>query len=44
MALRINDIAPDFTASTTHGRMHFHTWLGDGWGILKGSRPSVPPN
>lgn len=34
MALRINDIAPDFTASTTHGRMHFHTWLGDGWGIL----------
>ena len=34
MALRINDIAPDFTASTTHGRIHFHSWLGDGWGIL----------
>jgi len=34
MSLRINDEAPDFTAQTTHGKIHFHEWLGDCWGIL----------
>jgi alkyl hydroperoxide reductase subunit AhpC len=34
MGLRINDIAPDFTAETTHGTIHFHDWLGDSWGVL----------
>ena len=34
MALRINDIAPDFDAETTEGRISFHKWLGDSWGIL----------
>lgn len=34
MALRINDTAPDFTAETTHGPIHFHEWIGDGWAIL----------
>src|SRR5512140_3382540 len=34
MSLRINDIAPDFTAETTQGPVHFHEWIGDGWGIL----------
>jgi len=34
MALRINDIAPDFTAETTQGPIHFHEWIGDGWAIL----------
>jgi alkyl hydroperoxide reductase subunit AhpC len=34
MSLRINDIAPDFTAETTQGTVHFHEWIGDGWGIL----------
>jgi alkyl hydroperoxide reductase subunit AhpC len=28
MALRINDIAPDFTAQTTRGEISFHKWLG----------------
>ena len=32
--LRINDIAPDFTAETTQGPIHFHEWIGDGWAIL----------
>ncbi len=32
--LRINDIAPDFTAETTQGIIHFHEWVGDGWAIL----------
>jgi alkyl hydroperoxide reductase subunit AhpC len=34
MALRINDIAPDFTAETTQGPIHFHEWIGDGWAVL----------
>jgi alkyl hydroperoxide reductase subunit AhpC len=31
---RINDTAPDFTAETTQGTIHFHQWIGDGWAIL----------
>ena len=34
MSLRINDTAPDFTAETTHGTIHFHDWIGDGWAVL----------
>ncbi len=34
MSLRINDIAPDFTAETTQGTIHFHNWIGDGWAVL----------
>ena len=34
MSLRINDIAPDFTARTTQGTINFHQWIGDGWAIL----------
>src|SRR5262245_55986924 len=34
MSLRINDIAPDFTADTTQGSISFHSWLGGDWGIL----------
>jgi alkyl hydroperoxide reductase subunit AhpC len=38
MTLRINDIAPDFTAETTAGTIHFHDWIGDGW-VLMFSHP-----
>jgi thioredoxin-dependent peroxiredoxin len=34
MAIRLGDVAPDFTAETTAGTIKFHEWLGDGWGIL----------
>ncbi|MFO1069910.1 MAG: peroxiredoxin [Geminicoccaceae bacterium] len=34
MPLGINEIAPDFEAETTQGRIKFHDWLGDSWGLL----------
>lgn len=34
MSLRINDIAPDFTADSTEGTLSFHEWLGDSYAIL----------
>ncbi len=34
MSLRINDIAPDFTAETTEGTIAFHDWIGDGYAVL----------
>ncbi|GAB3331274.1 peroxiredoxin [Larkinella ripae] len=34
MALRLGDVAPDFTAETTEGTINFHEWLGNSWGLL----------
>jgi len=34
MALRLGDVAPDFEADTTEGRVSFHEWLGDSWGMF----------
>jgi alkyl hydroperoxide reductase subunit AhpC len=34
MSLRINDLAPDFSAETTQGTIHFHEWIGDQWAVL----------
>lgn len=34
MALRLGDIAPNFTAETTEGPIDFHEWLGSSWGVL----------
>ena len=34
MALQIGDTAPDFEAETTEGRIRFHDWLGNSWGVL----------
>jgi alkyl hydroperoxide reductase subunit AhpC len=34
MALTLGDTAPDFEADTTEGRISFHEWLGDSWGVL----------
>ena len=34
MALQLGDVAPDFEAETTEGRIKFHEWLGGSWGVL----------
>jgi alkyl hydroperoxide reductase subunit AhpC len=34
MTLQLGDIAPDFEADTTEGRIRFHDWVGDSWAVL----------
>ncbi len=34
MSLQLGDTAPDFEAETTQGRIRFHDWLGESWGVL----------
>lgn len=34
MTLQINDLAPDFEAETTEGRIRFHDWMGNSWCVL----------
>ena len=34
MSVRLGDIAPDFEADTTEGRIRFHDWAGDHWVVL----------
>jgi alkyl hydroperoxide reductase subunit AhpC len=34
MTIRLGDTAPDFEQDSTQGRIRFHQWLGDSWGVL----------
>lgn len=34
MAIRLGDVAPDFTAETTQGTIDFYKWKGDAWAVL----------
>jgi alkyl hydroperoxide reductase subunit AhpC len=34
MSLRLGDIAPNFQAETSMGKIDFHEYLGEGWGVL----------
>ena len=34
MSLRLGQVAPDFTQDSTEGKIHFHDWLGNSWGVL----------
>ena len=34
MTLQLGEIAPDFEAETTQGKIRFHAWLGNSWAVL----------
>ena len=34
MTLQLGQVAPDFEADTTEGRIRFHEWLGHSWGVI----------
>ncbi len=34
MTIQLGQIAPDFEQDTTQGRIRFHEWLGESWGVL----------
>lgn len=34
MTIQLGQIAPDFEQDTTQGRIRFHEWLGNSWGVL----------
>lgn len=34
MSIRLGDIAPDFVAESSEGKISFHQYLGNSWGIL----------
>lgn len=34
MSLRLGDVAPDFEAETTEGRIRFHDWIDGSWAVL----------
>ena len=34
MTIQLGDVAPDFTATSTEGEIHFHDWLGSDWAVL----------
>lgn len=34
MSIHLGDTAPDFEQDSSEGRIRFHEWLGDSWGVL----------
>jgi alkyl hydroperoxide reductase subunit AhpC len=34
MTLQIDELAPDFEAETTHGKVRLHDWIGGSWAVL----------
>jgi alkyl hydroperoxide reductase subunit AhpC len=34
MSLQLGQVAPDFEQQSTQGRILFHEWLGNSWGVL----------
>jgi alkyl hydroperoxide reductase subunit AhpC len=44
MSLQINDVAPDFEAETTEGRIRFHDWIGDSLQLTAKHKVATPVN
>src|SRR5262252_10457548 len=34
MSIQLGQVAPDFEANTTQGKIRFHEWIGDQWAVL----------
>jgi len=34
MTLQLGDVAPDFEADSSEGKLRFHEWIGDSWAVL----------
>lgn len=34
MTFHLGDIVPNFTAQSTEGKINFHEYIGDSWGVL----------
>src|SRR6218665_2691247 len=43
MSIRLGDIAPDFEEDSSEGRIRFHEWLGNSWGVLFSSDLDFTP-
>lgn len=43
MGIQLGDIAPDFVAESTLGRLKFHDYMGDDWGILLSHHKDFTP-
>ena len=43
MTIRLGDIAPDFEQDSSAGRIRFHEWLGNSWGVLFSHPADFPP-
>jgi len=48
MTIQLGQAAPDVEQDSSHGRIRFHDWLGESWGVLfshpKNYTPSARPS
>jgi hypothetical protein len=44
MALQLGDVAPDFEADTTEGRIKFHDYIDGSWAVLVSHPRTSPPS
>ncbi|MCS6765745.1 MAG: peroxiredoxin [Candidatus Protistobacter heckmanni] len=42
-SLRLGDVAPDFEQESSLGKISFHQWLGNSWGVLFSHPADFPP-
>jgi hypothetical protein len=42
MALQLGDVAPDFEADSTEGRIKFHDYINNSWVVFMNSTSATP--